>query len=228
MTAKLNEYQLKNGTVIDPSKIIAYFDFDGTLTRHDTLIHFVIYVSGILKFLVNSPILLIIAILYFIRLISNEKAKELFLTIMIRGVKKQKIDILAKRFALSKLDKYIKPEIYTRLEYHLEHGHNVILVSANLAIYLHYWALKHHINGVIATEIEFDQHDIATGKLLTRNCYGEEKLKRIYDYLLSHKAEYIYSYGYGNSAGDYSLLKYVDEGYWIKGTDIISWEEYSG
>ena len=210
---------------VSEKDIVAYFDFDGTITSHDTLIPFVLYVIGLPAFLFKLPQALIISFLYICKYIDNENAKQRFLTLTLRGRTHAQLELCAKNFALTKLDKYIKPEIYAKLEYHIEHWHRIILVSANLGIYLRYWVKKHNLIDVIATEIEFVD-DIATGKLATRNCYGEQKIKRLMEYLAVKSLKFAYSYGYGNSAGDYALLKYVDEAYWVTDGSLISWEDY--
>jgi phosphoserine phosphatase len=64
--------------------------------------------------------------------------------------------------------------------------------------------------------------------LETKNCYGEQKTIRIKEYLKENNYSFAYSYGYGNSRGDYALLDYVDEGYWISNGNIINWSDYNG
>ena len=162
---------------------------------------------------------------YGLKIITNEEAKQRTLTILLKGYPKTLLEEKALMFAKTKLDNYIKPEIYNKLEYHLEHGHSVILVSANLSLYLNHWAKRHRLYSVIATEIGF-QNDRCTGKLKTRNCYGEQKVIRLTEYLSKLKDKFLYSYGYGNSRGDHELLDFVDEGYWIDGVDITAWAEY--
>lgn len=207
-----------------PGDIVAYFDFDGTITRCDTLLPFLIFAFGYVKILLKLPFLLAVVTLYGLKFIDNEEAKQRTLSIMASGKSFSFMDSKAREFAIHRLDNYIKPEIYTKLEYHLEHKHNIVLVSANLALYLNYWAKRHHVNGVIATEIEFIDGK-CTGRLKTRNCYAGHKVNRINEYLEDNAFHYHYSFGYGNSRGDYELLDYVNEGYWVKGANIISWAE---
>lgn len=208
-------------------KIIAYFDFDGTITRRDTLVPFLIYVIGWSKFLVKLPLLIPIVLMYILKIITNEQAKQKTLTILIKGYSEDFLEAKAKEFARFQLDKFIKPEIYYKIEYHLEHGHSIILISANLAIYLKYWAKIHKLNCAIATEIEFINGK-ATGKLATKNCYGEQKIIRINQFLEKYpEFNLAYGYGYGNSKGDYELLNYVNEAYWVSGSEIIPWVDYN-
>lgn len=205
-------------------QIVAYFDFDGTLTTKDTLIPFLIFVVGIFRFILNLPRLIPIVLQYWLRIITNEQAKQKTLTLLIKGKKKYRIEHLAKNFALTKLHKYIKPVVYSKLEWHREHGHKIIIVSANLGIYLRYWANFHKLDDVIATELEVDDSGCITGNLLTRNCYGKHKVSRIKTYLTDTNQFFCYSYAYGNSAGDYELLEYSNEPFWITGDYIQQWK----
>lgn len=204
-------------------RIAAYFDFDGTITTRDTLLPFLIFAVGWGRFLLNLPKLLPIVILYCLRIISNEEAKQRTLTILLSGMKEYYLEHKAKSFALTQLHKYIKPVVYAKLEWHREHGHDLIIVSANLEVYLKYWVKFHKLNHLIGTKLEIDQHGFVTGKLTTRNCYGPQKTIRIADYFQKHNLAYCYSYGYGNSAGDYELLEYVNEPFWVNGDYIAQW-----
>lgn len=205
-------------------KVVAYFDFDGTLTTKDTLLPFLIHTVGYLRFILKLPIILPIVFLYLLKVIDNESAKEKVLYVLLKGKKESFIEKKAKSFAHKKIDRFIKPEIFVKFEYHQEHNHTLIIVSANLAIYLRYWAIRHRIDTVIATELEFS-NDLFTGKLASHNCYGIEKVKRIEQYL-KNKEQFAYSYGYGNSRGDYELLDFVDEGYFISNTTIAPWNAH--
>ena len=205
--------------------IVAYFDFDGTITTRDTLVPFILYVVGYSRFILKLPVILIIIVAYLLKIINNEEAKERFLILMIKGISRNYLEKKAREFALLKLDKYINTNIYNKLEYHAEHKHSIIIVSANLAIYLRYWVKKHYLSGVIATEIDFN-NNLATGKLKTKNCYGVEKVHRIRSYLQDNSKIYAYSYGYGNSRGDHELLDFVDEPYYIVGNFINDWYTY--
>jgi phosphatidylglycerophosphatase C len=205
--------------------IVAYFDFDGTITTRDTLVPYILHVTGYMKFIFKAPFILFITVTYLCGMITNEEAKEKFLTLMIKGISRNDLEKKAREFALLKLDKYINTNIYNKLEYHAEHKHSIVIVSANLAIYLRYWVKKHYLSGVIATEIDFN-NNFATGKLKTKNCYGIEKVNRIKAYMQDHNKNYAYSYGYGNSKGDYELLEFVNEPYYIVGNFINDWSTY--
>ncbi|TXH59654.1 MAG: HAD-IB family hydrolase [Bacteroidia bacterium] len=211
------------------TKIVAYFDFDGTLTTGEMLGRYIRYVLGWRVFLLRLPIFLPALLLYLLKIINNAHVKQIFLKMMIQGVTKENLKARARTFIDDIVDKKINPLAFSKLEYHLEHGHDVILVSANLAIFLRCFAHKYGLKDVIATEIQFKSEPLlCTGRLLTKNCYGKVKVERICEYLSQNNIHYDYSYGYGNSKGDYELLNYVDEGYYIQGDEIMGWEDYRG
>jgi phosphatidylglycerophosphatase C len=204
--------------------IAAYFDFDGTITSEDTLLPFLIHCVGWFKIFIKLPRILPNIALYLLRIISNEKVKERVLVILLKGYSFTNLDKKAKSFAYTHISKYIKPEVFAKLEYHIEHGHRVVIVSANLALYLRHWISIHKVGDVIATEIEF-VNDVATGYLATPNCYGEQKVVRLKQYLADKGLDFGYSYGYGNSRGDHELLDYVNEGYMVEGDEFRAWEK---
>lgn len=208
------------------NKEVAYFDFDGTITSKDTFIPFLIFTIGYFKFILLLPLSICILILYISKIISNEKAKELMLQLTISNLSNEYLERKSNSFASSYIDKYIKPEIFERVKYHYENGHIVIIASANLELYLKYFVKRHDLHDIIATKIVF-KNNIATGKLLSKNCYGVEKINRINEYLIKNKLNFIYSYAYGNSKGDFELLNYVNEGFWVEGITITPWKEKS-
>ena len=202
------------------NKIVAYFDFDGTLSTKDTLIPFLLYCTGVWRFSLKLPQLLWVGLLYGLKIIDNQEAKQRTLTQLLKGWKAVDLEQKAKSFALTHLNKYLKPQIYAKLEWHREQGHVLILVSANLAVYLRYFAKLHKINGVIATEI-VEQGGVISGRLATPNCYAGQKVLRIQDYLHAGSLAFDYSYAYGNSRGDYEMLELVDEPYYVSGDEFM-------
>ena len=51
-----------------------------------------------------------------------------------------------------------------------------------------------------------------TGRFLTKNCYGAEKVNRLREVLVAPREEY-YIVAFGDSRGDKELLAYADKGY---------------
>jgi HAD superfamily phosphoserine phosphatase-like hydrolase len=94
-----------------------------------------------------------------------------------------------------------------KIAWHKEQGNKVVIVSASMECWLKPWCDKHNLE-LIATKIEIKE-DVLTGKFLTKNCHGIEKVNRINKiYVLS---EYDYIYAYGDSSGDRELLSLANE-----------------
>ncbi len=211
--------------IVKPANIIAYFDFDGTLTKCDTLLPFIIHTVSIKKLLLKLPVILWIVCRYLLKIINNEEAKILFLTSTIKNMPRDYLEQKAQEFALNKLDKYLKPQIYEKLQHHIKENHTIAIVSANLAVYLKYWAKKHNVNYVIGTNIQFI-NNIATGGLDGHNCYGMEKVIRIKEFLKTQNLHFTDSYAYGNSRGDFEMLDFAHHSYFIYKNTSHPWNQY--
>jgi phosphatidylglycerophosphatase C len=218
----------------EQNKNIAFFDFDGTISTQDTFFSFIMFVADqtrtFLKLWLFSPYFLCLLFLYMIKVISNHTIKQKIMIVMLHGISEEEIERIAQEFVAIKLEKYIKPEIFSLVQKHLDLNHNVIIVSANLDIFLTYWARKYGITAVISTQLETADAGISpylTGRILGKNCYGAEKVRRVKEYLDAKHIfiNQLYSYGYGDSKGDYELLNFVNEGFWVDGIIVTKWQK---
>jgi phosphatidylglycerophosphatase C len=103
----------------------------------------------------------------------------------LNGISEEDIERISEEFVAMKLEKYVKPEIFSLVQKHLDLNHIVIIVSANLDVFLTPWARKYGITAVISTQLELIDNGISpslTGKILGRNCYGKEKVRRIVEF----------------------------------------------
>ena len=64
---------------------------------------------------------------------------------------------------------------------------------------------------VVGTQIEV-KDGVLTGRFLTRNCYGEEKVNRL-NALYPNRQDY-YLIAFGDSRGDKELLAFADESHY--------------
>lgn len=127
------------------SKIIAVFDFDGTISYYDTLIPFFCYAFGkghtFLKLLSLLPKL----VLFPLGFLSRQQAKELILTSFLKGLPAVEGEAVGARFAEEKLPALIKKEAMQKLRWHQSLGHICVLVSANIPLFLAPWAKKNRV-----------------------------------------------------------------------------------
>lgn len=184
-------------------KEIAFFDFDGTITTKDTLLEFIKFSEGKLRFflgfLLNSPYL----VAYKLKLISNQLAKEKVLSFFFKGVSEKEFDDKCKAFSRDVLPALIRPKALEEINALKEKGCAVILVSASPENWIKEWAEEMQLQ-LIGSRLEI-KNGLITGKLAGKNCHGQEKVTRI---LENHVlTEYHEIYAYGDTAGDKPMLQ---------------------
>lgn len=190
-------------------KTIAAFDFDGTLTLCDTFSLFIIHSKGWLKFIGGMLILSPIIFAYLLRLLPNYKAKQILFSYFFRGMPYDTFRKYGVSFT-EKIELIKNQAVYKLFLSHKELEHDIYIISASIYEWIHPWADKHDIKNILATEVEIDSQKKLTGKFITKNCNGEEKVKRLVT--VESVRESYYLYAYGNSKGDIPLLKHADTG----------------
>jgi len=190
--------------------IIAAFDFDGTLTTKDSLIDFLIFSFGKKSFYRSLIKLSPTLALYKMGLITNEHAKQKLFMYFFGGMQAKKYYDLCNNYS-SKIDNIINREALNKLIMHQQQNANVIIISASAEDWIKPWATKHNISRVLATKVEII-NDKLTGKFITKNCYGDEKVNRLLE-VYPYKEKYTL-YAYGDSEGDKPLLTFADFGYY--------------
>ena len=189
------------------SKKIAFFDFDGTITKDDSLLKFIRFVVGDRRFLLGLVVLSPMLVLQKFKLIPNYKAKQYMLSWFFKGMSKEAFLKVANEYSLVHIDKILRPKAIEKINWHKNQGHKVVVVSASIEFWLRPWCEKNGLE-LIATKLEI-KDDIVTGKLLSKNCYGVEKVNRIKEIYNLKDFEYIYSYG--DSSGDKQMLELAHE-----------------
>ena len=184
------------------------FDFDGTLTTRDTLIAFIRYACGtprfLLGFLLHAPLLVLMKL----RLYSNGKAKQRLFSWFFRGMPIETFDALCQSFA-STHRHLLRLETVRLLQQALSEGSEVLVVSASIDNWVQpfFPAVT-----VLGTQIEVIDGRLS-GRFLTPNCYGQEKVRRI---LALHPDRSAYRLtAYGDSRGDRELLAFADEAHLV-------------
>jgi len=187
---------------------IAAFDFDGTLTDRDSLLPFLFFTAGTSKTLLKLLSALPVLAAFTVGLESRQTTKEYVLTKFFRGIPEHDLQALAQVFAAEELDKYVSQRGLERIRWHLIQGHRCMLISASLELYLRPWALAKGFSEVIASILQHDKEGHVTGKLVGKNCWGTEKIRRLQE--IAGPKENYQLYAYGDSQGDKELLALAD------------------
>ena len=192
--------------------VVAAFDFDGTLTRRDTLLPFLLQALGRRALIRHALVLAPTLAGYGLGLVRNDVAKERVLARSFAGTDIGALRDKAAQFAEHILPGLVRSEAIHRFEWHKKQGHRCVVVSASLELYVQPWALKAGFDDVIASRLETKDDGLITGNLLGQNCFGIEKVRRL-EALVGPRRGYTL-YAYGDSRGDKELLSVADYAYY--------------
>lgn len=187
-------------------KIVA-FDFDGTLTTKDTLIEFIRYARGNGAFLLGFLLFLPLLVLMKLGFYPNWKSKQKVFSYFFKGMTIEYFNALCQRFAQD-YRHILRPQGLVTLNKALSNGAEVLIVSASIDNWVQPFFPE---VDVLGTKIEIVD-GVLTGRFITNNCYGQEKVNRILE-LFPNRSEYHLT-AYGDSRGDKEMLAFADESYY--------------
>ncbi len=196
-------------------KKIYCLDFDGTITTADTLLAFIRYAKGdfafLLGFLLYSPLLVLMKL----HLYPNWKAKQRLFSYFFRGMRIERFDKLCQDFALAN-QHLLRPAAVQLIHEACSRGNQVLVVSASIDNWVSPFFLQRNLQAVtvLGTKIEVEDGKV-TGRFLSANCYGEEKVRRLCEALnitaTSEERNMMYISAFGDSRGDKEMLAFADE-----------------
>lgn len=194
-------------------KTIAVFDFDGTITTKDTLLEFIKFSRAkhrfYIGFLLFSPLLVAMKL----RLYPNWRVKQQLFSYFYKGISIEDFNNWGVAFR-PVIENMLRPKAIKALNFHKAQGDTIVIISASIENWIKPWAEKAGIDRVLSTQIEVDANGLLSGKFLTRNCYGKEKVNRLLD-KFPNRNEYRLIV-YGDSQGDKALIDASDEGFYTK------------
>ena len=169
---------------------------------------FLYYYAGPLAFIRDiarsAPTLTV----YGLHLMKNDVAKERVLKKFLAGTPLATLQGYGQAFARDRLPGLVRPRALRRLQWHQKLGHQIVIVSASLDLYLKPWAAALGVDHVLCTLLDADGNGQVSGRLGAANCYGPEKLRRLRE-VLGDTSDYLL-YAYGDSRGDRELLASAD------------------
>ena len=181
---------------------ISFFDFDGTLTRKDSLLEFVKFYKGNSKTYAGVLFLTPYLVAMKAGLISTQKGKEKLLSYFFKGEDIEEFNARCSVFAAEVIPKIIRKDGLETLDNLLAEKQEICVVTASpenwVAPYFEKIGVK-----VLGTKLEVKANKI-TGKIVGENCKGVEKVRRIIkEYDLSTFENIA---AYGDTAGDKEML----------------------
>ena len=195
-------------------RALAIFDLDGTLTRRDTFLPFLLSFS--LRNRRRWPLVPLPFVLgaYACRMMPDHAAKQRLLVSFLGGMAAELIEDHAGWFCRNWLQRNLHPVGTQLLRQHQEAGHRVILLSASPSVYVPAIGRALGIDEVVCTRVQI-RDGRCLGTLDGSNCKGAFKLSLLRQYLELDKAPEE-SYAYGDSEHDRPVLNWVRNGHLIQ------------
>ena len=185
------------------NRTIAVFDFDGTITTKDTLLLFIRYSCGTIRFILGMTLFSPLIILMMLRLYPNWKCKEKVFSHFFKGMPYEKFKRLGEDFGNQFRNVIIRPSMKERLLWHLDQGHKVYVISASIEEWVKPFFRTLGDVTVLATKVRPDLIGF-----ISKNCYGQEKVNRLLE--MEPERNTYTLYAYGDSRGDKEMLAFAD------------------
>jgi phosphatidylglycerophosphatase C len=189
---------------------LVLFDFDGTITKKDTLIEFVRYYHGRNHFFRGMVMLAPVLALFALKMIPNWKAKQFFLSRFFKGEDMKFFQARCAGFSTDILPALIRPEAENAIRSYQKQDATIAVVTASAENWVKPWCEQHGLI-CLATKLEV-KDGVITGNIMGRNCYGDEKVCRIEEQFNLKDFDEIIAYG--DSRGDKEMLALAHKRYY--------------
>jgi len=214
----------------DNSKKISIFDLDGTLTKSDT------YLPYLIGFLKRNPkrwlkaiVLPFAVVMFYLKMRNNQWLKTIFLTVILGGETKESIVAWNKIFLDKLFAEGLREDIVAILKKRQNAGDIVMLCSASIDVYVLEIQNRFAIEHLTCTNTLW-KDGCLTGELDGNNCYGLEKLAKVKAYMEEHNILGEISM-YSDHASDWPIMNYANKAYAVYPSDkmrIIALENNVG
>lgn len=149
---------------------------------------------------------------------------KLFILSELKGLKKSEIDRLALVYYTERIKPHLIKPVLDRLINDMKKG-DVIIVSASYFPFLTYFGKEYKIKTIITNEFEY-KNELFTGRLVAKDCWGKEKVKRLIEEVNSF--EDYYSVSYSDSSSDLPILEVADKQVVVSRNKPQSWAAKRG
>ncbi|MCL5228154.1 MULTISPECIES: HAD-IB family hydrolase [Pseudomonas] len=192
------------------AKVLSVFDFDGTLTRHDSFVPFLKYAFGKLEFAKRLRLLAGPGVRYLTRRLSRDELKARLIAAFLTDAKEEWVRHKAAEFCGLHWTRLMRPAGLASVAAERQAGSEVTLCSASPALVLKPFADRLNIK-LIATELEVVDGRL-TGRISGDNCRCEAKVRRleaVYGDLTQYRLR-----AWGDTRGDHELLAAAQDAHW--------------
>jgi HAD superfamily hydrolase (TIGR01490 family) len=167
---------------------VAVFDLDGTISRRDL---FLVFLMEAAKRLgparpVRAALLPLHTLNYGLRRMTNTALKTAYLDAVLGNRERARLQQIAMDFAGRCLFREIKPEALRAMERHRQAGDALLLASASLDLYVEPIGLLLGFDAVVSTRVAWTADGRVAGSLDGNNLRGAAKLTAVQELLSQH------------------------------------------
>ena len=199
---------------------LAFFDFDNTLSRGDSVVPFLLYA---VRKRIAPPSQLLRAVRGYLHQLRHPDQVSYSKSIafsFIKGRRQEEIDALGRDFFREVLCPRFYHDGMSELWQLKAAGYTIVVVTASAEAYMRLLPEFLPVDAVLSTPCE-TMDGVYTG-VFGANCRGEEKVRRFYERFGKVPIETFYS----DSLSDTPLARLADTAWIVRGDELIPWEEW--
>lgn len=195
---------------VQHTRVLSVFDFDGTLTRHDSFVLFLRFAFGWRGFSRRMLKLTWPSLRYAMGANSRDELKAHLIHAFLAGVTVDWVQQTAEAFSRAFWHRLMRPSGLRAVEAEVTSGAVVTLCSASPALLLQSFADRLGVQ-LIGTELE-SINGVLTGRLRGSNCRCEHKVLRLQS--VYGPLNQYWLKAWGDTRGDYELLAAAQDAHW--------------
>jgi phosphatidylglycerophosphatase C len=197
---------------------IVAFDFDGTLTTHDSFTAFLRWKAEPFPYLVGLARLLPHILAYVVNR-DRGRLKAAAAARFLGGLPGERLAADAEAFAVEKAQSMLRPDAVQAWRNWRAQGALMVIVTASPETIVRPFARALGADILIGTRLELDEAGRVTGRFVGPNCRGHEKVVRIKEALGEDVALLA---AYGDTSGDREMLRMAE----VRGYRIFKGRPY--
>lgn len=186
---------------------VVAFDFDGTLTTHDSYTAFLKWRAGPIRYALGL-VKLAPAALAYLGHRNRGRIKAAATREFLAGVTRERLETDARAFAELMAPRMLRPDAVRTWRRWSQRNATLVIVTASPEMIVAPFARGLGAEMLIGTELAFDARDRVTGAFATPNCRGAEKVRRLQAVF---GEEVQLRAAYGDTSGDTEMLAIADE-----------------
>ncbi len=191
-------------------RVVALMDLDGTITKRDT------YIPFLVGFLLSYPARLwrvgslpFAVVLHGLGLRDNAWLKAHFLAAVLGGAPRSEIDPWAAVFVERVVARGLRRKALSVIEHHRAAGHELVLATASLDLYVERLAKRLGFDMVVCTAAEWRSNGTLSGRIDGPNCYGDAKRAAFWSRVATARDQ-LYLIAYSDHHADLPILTEAD------------------